>query len=105
MLDQIEDQGDVYMLANQFEESKEYYKQKIKENDKDNMDGKYYYKLANVQQQCGQLEAANINVQISLRMQIENLDLNDREMCLKVFSIHSKNAEISLDQEDYLTAD
>ena len=26
-------------------------------------------------------------------------------MCLKVFSVHSKNAEISLEKEDYLEAD
>lgn len=29
----------------------------------------------------------------------------DKEKCLKIFSIHSKNAEISLDKEDYLYAD
>lgn len=33
------------------------------------------------------------------------MDLNDRETCLKVFSIHSKNAEINLHKEDYLNAD
>lgn len=42
---------------------------------------------------------------MSLQIQLQNLDINDREKCLKVFSIHSKNAEISLDQQDYLTAD
>lgn len=35
----------------------------------------------------------------------EKLDLNDKETCLKVFSIHSKNAEINLAKEDYLNAD
>lgn len=35
----------------------------------------------------------------------EKMDLNDRETCLKVFSIHSKNAEINLHKEDYLNAD
>lgn len=95
LLDEIEDQGDVFLLANQYDESKEYYQEKLKENKED---GKYYYKLANVQQQCGQLQEANKNVQISLQLQLENLDINDREKCLKVFSIHSKNAQISLDQ-------
>lgn len=33
------------------------------------------------------------------------MDLNDRETCIKVFSIHSKNAEINLHKEDYLNAD
>ena len=36
---------------------------------------------------------------------MQEVNLDDREKCLKVFSIHSKNAEISLDKEDYLTAD
>jgi len=31
--------------------------------------------------------------------------MNDREKCLKIFGIHSKNAEINLEKEDYLTAD
>jgi hypothetical protein len=31
--------------------------------------------------------------------------MSDRETCLKVFSIHSRNAEINLLKEDYLTAD
>ena len=58
-----------------------------------------------MQQQCGELEEADKNVKASLDLQQKELDLNDREKCLKVFSIHSKNAEISLDKEDYLTAD
>lgn len=33
------------------------------------------------------------------------MDLNDRETCIKVFSIHSRNAEINLQKEDYLNAD
>lgn len=33
------------------------------------------------------------------------LDLNDKETCLKVFSIHSKNAEINIQKQDYLNAD
>lgn len=33
------------------------------------------------------------------------MDKDDREMCLKIFSIHYKNAQISLDNEDYLEAD
>ena len=36
---------------------------------------------------------------------MKDLDLNDREKCLKVFSIHSKNSEISFEKEDYLEAD
>lgn len=104
MQEEIEDQGDVFLLANQYDQSKQYYQEKLNQN-KDGEQGKYYYKLANVQQQCGELDQANKNVQISLKIQLENIDLNDREKCLKVFSIHSKNAEISLDQEDYLTAD
>ena len=36
---------------------------------------------------------------------MKEINLNDREKCLKVFGIHTKNAEISLDKEDYLTAD
>ena len=35
----------------------------------------------------------------------EKLDKNDKETCLKVFSIHSKNAQINILKEDYLTAD
>ena len=35
----------------------------------------------------------------------ENIDKGDREKCMKVFSIHSKNAEINLGNEDYLNAD
>ena len=31
--------------------------------------------------------------------------MKDHEKCMKVFSIHSKNAEISLEKEDYLDAD
>ena len=38
-------------------------------------------------------------------MQLKDLDKNDHEKCMKVFSIHSKNAEISLEKEDYLDAD
>ena len=38
-------------------------------------------------------------------MMTQKLDKNDKETCLKVFSIHSKNAEISLEKEDYLDAD
>ena len=98
----IEDEGDVLLLANEFEESKDYYKGKLNEN-LDN--GKYLYKLANVQQQCGELEEAEENVKASLDIQMQEVNLDDREKCLKVFSIHSKNAEISLDKEDYLTAD
>ncbi len=52
LLDEIEDQGDVYLLANEYDESKVYYQEKLKENTDE---GKYYYKLANVQQQCGEL--------------------------------------------------
>lgn len=75
MLEDIEDQGDVYLLANEFEESKMYYADKIKtEDDK----GKYYYKLANVQQQCGELLEADKNVKRSLEIQLENLDISDR---------------------------
>jgi hypothetical protein len=33
------------------------------------------------------------------------MDLSDRETCIKVFSIHSRNAEINLLKEDYLNAD
>lgn len=33
------------------------------------------------------------------------MDLHDRETCLKVFSIHLKNAEITLAKEDFLQAD
>lgn len=102
LIESIEDQGDVLLLANEFQESKEYYNDKIK-NDESN--GKYYYKLANVQQQCGELLEADKNVKKSLEIQLEDLNISDREKCLKVFSIHSKNAEISLDKEDYLDAD
>lgn len=35
----------------------------------------------------------------------KQLDLNDKETCLKVFSIHSKNAEINILKQDYLNAD
>ena len=52
LLDEIEDQGDVYLLANEYDESKVYYQEKLKENTDES---KYYYKLANVQQQCGEL--------------------------------------------------
>lgn len=33
------------------------------------------------------------------------MDLQDKETCLKIFSIHSKNAEINIEKEDYLNAD
>lgn len=34
-------------------------------------DGKYYYKLANVQQQCGELDEADKNVKVSLEIQMK----------------------------------
>jgi hypothetical protein len=36
---------------------------------------------------------------------LDKLDKNDREKCMIVFSVHKKNAEISLEKEDYLSAD
>jgi hypothetical protein len=61
--------------------------------------------LANVQKECGEIDEAERNGQKSLQIMTQNLDLSDRETCLKVFSIHSKNAEINLQKEDYLNAD
>ena len=55
-------------------------------------DAKNYHKLANVQKECGEIDEAEKNGQIALHMMTENLDKNDKETCLKVFSIHSKNA-------------
>ena len=52
MLSDIEDQGDVHLLANEFEQSKNYYKNKLEGKDQE---GKNLYKLANVQQKCGEL--------------------------------------------------
>ena len=95
MLEDIEDQGDVYLFANELENSKLYYANKITNKEDD---GKYYYKLANVQQQCGQLEEADKNVKKSLEIELTQLDTQDREKCLKVFSIHSKNAEIKANE-------
>lgn len=43
---EIEDQGDVHLLASEYDEAKEYYMDKIS---KDEKDAKNYYKLANVQ--------------------------------------------------------
>jgi hypothetical protein len=40
-----------------------------------------------------------------LKLYGNQVDKNDREKCMKIFSIHTKNAEISFEKEDYLTAD
>jgi len=61
--------------------------------------------LANVQKESGEIDEAEKNGQRSLQLMTQQLDLNDRETCLKVFSIHSKNAEINIQKEDYLNAD
>jgi hypothetical protein len=45
-MNEIQDQGDVYLLANEFEQAKDYYSHKIKSNIKD---ADHYYKLATVQ--------------------------------------------------------
>ena len=75
MLSEIEDQGDVHLLANEFEESKNYYVNKLEEKDQE---GKTLYKLANVQQKCGELEEADKNAKKSLEIQLKELDKNDR---------------------------
>ncbi len=43
---EIEDQGDVHLLASEFDEAKDYYIDKINKNE---TEAKNYYKLANVQ--------------------------------------------------------
>lgn len=58
-----------------------------------------------MQKECGEIDEAEKNGQRSLAIMTKEMDLNDRETCLKVFSIHSKNAEINLQKEDYLNAD
>jgi len=52
--------------------------------------------LANVQKECGEIDEAEKNGKKSLEIYTAKLDENDRETCLKVFSIHSKNAEINI---------
>ena len=50
MMGDIEDQGDVHLLSSEFDEAKDYYMDKIHKNE---TDAKNYYKLANVQKECG----------------------------------------------------
>jgi tetratricopeptide (TPR) repeat protein len=62
-------------LANEFDDAKDYYIEKIKHNAED---ASSYYKLANVQKECGEIDEAEKNGQKSLSLLTEKMDLNDR---------------------------
>ncbi len=53
ILGKIEDQGDVFLFANELIEAKDYYDKKIKQG---NNLAHNYYKLANVQKECGEID-------------------------------------------------
>jgi hypothetical protein len=65
LMGEIEDQGDVHLVSNEFDEAKEYYFEKINKNE---ADAKNYYKLANVQKECGEIDEAEKNGKKSLAL-------------------------------------
>jgi tetratricopeptide (TPR) repeat protein len=75
MMGDIEDQGDVHLLASEYDEAKDYYIDRISKNE---ANANNYYKLANVQKECGEIEEAEQNGMKCLQMMTDQLDLNDR---------------------------
>ena len=97
--EEIEDEGDVHLVAHEFKESERYYEDKL---NKGVNDEKYFYKIANVMQKSGRLSEAEKYVRESLEI---HLNLMEEQKCLKAYDIFSKYAEIANENEDYLEAE